>query len=44
MEAIDFIKAKQNGILLKDYTLQDVEWFMIHYAKYYHKIKCNKIG
>jgi hypothetical protein len=33
MTAKEFIKSKQNGVLLNDYTLQEVEWFMIEFAK-----------
>ena len=32
MRAEDFIKEHQGGVLLKDYTLKDVEYFMEQYA------------
>ena len=33
MTAKEFIKSKQNGVLLNDYTLQEMEWFMSEFAK-----------
>ena len=33
MTAKEFIKSKQNGVLLNDYTLQEMEWFMTEFAK-----------
>jgi hypothetical protein len=35
----EFIKSTQNNVLLEDYSLKDVEWFMKDYAKQYHKEK-----
>ena len=32
MEVEEFIKEHQGGVLLKDYTLKDVEYFMEQYA------------
>ena len=29
----EFIKSKQNDVLLNDYTLQEMEWFMAEFAK-----------
>ena len=29
----EFIKSKQNNVLLNDYTLQDMIWFMTEFAK-----------
>jgi hypothetical protein len=34
MRPIDFIKSKQEGVILKDYSLKDMEWFMIEYNKH----------
>ena len=39
MTAKEFIKSKQNGVLLNDYTLQEMEWFMTEFAKQYCVIK-----
>ena len=33
MTAKEFIKSKQNDVLLNDYTLQEMEWFMTEFAK-----------
>jgi hypothetical protein len=33
MTAREFIKSKQNDVLLNDYTLQETEWFMTEFAK-----------
>ena len=33
MTAKEFIKSKQNDVLLNDYTLQDMIWFMTEFAK-----------
>ena len=33
MTAKEFIKSKQNDVLLNDYTLQETEWFMTEFAK-----------
>lgn len=33
----EFILRNQENILLEEYTLKDMEWFMIEFAKYYHK-------
>ena len=33
MTAKEFIKSKQNGVLLNDYTLQEMEWFMTEFVK-----------
>jgi hypothetical protein len=33
MKAEEFIKSEQNGVLLNDYTLQDMIWFMTEFAK-----------
>ena len=30
----EFIKSQQAGVLLNDYTLKDMEWFMVRYAKH----------
>jgi len=32
---IGFIEQQQNGVLLTDYTLKDMIWFMQKYAEYY---------
>ena len=29
----EFIKSKQNDVLLNEYTLQEMEWFMTEFAK-----------
>lgn len=29
----EFIKSKQNDVLLNEYTLQEMEWFMAEFAK-----------
>jgi len=34
----EYIKKKQNNVLLQDYTLTDVIWFMEHYANYYNDV------
>jgi hypothetical protein len=34
MKPIDFIKSKQEGVILNDYSLKDMEWFMTEYHKH----------
>lgn len=34
MTAQEFIKENQRGVLLNDYTLKDMEWFMTAFADY----------
>jgi hypothetical protein len=38
MTAKEFIKEKQSGVLLNDYSLKDVVWFMEKYVEH-----CNKV-
>ena len=33
MTTKEFIKQQQGGVLLQDYTLKDMEWFMNNYVK-----------
>ena len=41
MEVREFIKKMQNNVLLGEYSLQDMEWFMTEYAKHYHSEQLN---
>ncbi len=38
-EEEEFIKKTQGGVLLNEYTLKDVLWFMKHYKDIKTKIK-----
>tara|TARA_R110000824_G_C14838518_1_gene638708 strand:+ start:54 stop:227 length:174 start_codon:yes stop_codon:yes gene_type:complete len=42
MTAKEFIKSKQNGVLLNDYTLQEMEWFMTEFAKQKERNRKNR--
>jgi len=44
MNVIEFIKENQGGVLLNDYTLKDMEWFMTEFAKHYHTEQLNLCG
>ena len=38
-----FIKEQQSGVLLKDYSLKDMIWFMEKYVAYCNEFKDKKI-
>ena len=40
----EFIKSTQNNVLLEDYSLKDMEWFMKEFAKQYHQEKSWNLG
>ena len=42
MTAKEFIKSKQNGVLLNDYTLQEMEWFMTEFVKQEERNRKNR--
>ncbi len=38
----EFILMNQENVLLDDYTLKDMIWFMMEYAKYYNTEQSKK--